>query len=392
MSLQREKVVQAKDIVREEGVSVWLTIARESVMNSDPAIGLISEVDFGGMTAVLITPEKAICVGGHLDSYGYELTGVYDEVREYDKSFTTVFFEVLDEVKPDTIALNYSGDVAADGLTHGMYVQLMEWFEEYGFKGKVISAEKIIGKLRGRKTPEEISRMKRAIAATEQILIEAKDFIKAGMSQKTIHAWCQKRIQEMGHDSAWGADHNPGVMILNAPMGHAGPSDEYTVPKGSLVTLDFGVRVDDYCSDIQRVFYVPNDGETATPAHLEEGLLVIQDAVRHGMTKMMPGTPAYVPDESVRAFLAERNYPEFNFGFGHQVGRQTHDGGVMMGPRWERYLGRVEAEMEVDQVFTVDVNLHFEEGRIGQEDMAIVTKDGGVMISHRQEGIYFCKP
>ena len=390
MDLYREKMEQAMAIVDEEEVGLWMTIGRETVMNSDPAIGLICPVQFGGMTAALVTSDKAICIASHLDSYGMEQTGVFDEVREYDKSFREYFFSALDEIQPKTIALNYSGDVAADGLGHGLYLQVCSWLEEYGYNGALMSAERIIGKLRGRKSEEEVARMKRAIAATEQILFEAKDFIKADMSQKTIHAWCQQRIAQMGHESAWEAGHNPGVMLGWAPGGHSGPGD-YTTRAGHLVTLDFGVRVDGYCADIQRVYYILGEGETDVPQVYKDALATIQAALEHGTKLMQPGTPAYVPDEAVRVWLKERGYPEFNFAFGHQVGRSTHDGGLLMGPRWERYQGRVEDAFEKDMVFTIDVNLSFEHGRIGQEDMAIVTDHGGVRLSGPQSEIYVCK-
>lgn len=48
MSLYQEKMRQACQIVQEEGVDVWLIIARETVMNNDPVLQLISPVDFGG--------------------------------------------------------------------------------------------------------------------------------------------------------------------------------------------------------------------------------------------------------------------------------------------------------------------------------------------------------
>ena len=389
MSLFRQKIEQAMTIVAEENVSAWMTIGRETSMNSDPAIGLICPVEFGGMTAVIVTPQKAICIAGHLDSYGMSQTGVFDEVREYDKSFKEFFFSALRELSPKVIALNYSDDVAADGLGHGLFLQVEGWLNEFGYSGEVISAERIIGKLRGRKSEEEVNRIKKAIAATEQILLEAKDFIKADMSQKTIHAWCQTRIAELGFESAWDAGHNPGVMLGWAPGGHAGPG-EHTTRAGHLLTLDFGVKVEGYCADIQRVYYILGEGESDVPQVYKDAFADIQASVEHGTTFMMPGRPAYTPDEAVRQWLKERDYPECNFAFGHQVGRSTHDGGLLMGPRWERYAGRVEGEMETNMVFTIDVNLGFEHGRIGQEDMAIITDQGGVRLSGPQPGIYIC--
>ncbi len=45
MNLYREKVLQAGTIVAEEGIDLWMTIGRKTVMNSDPVILLICPVD-----------------------------------------------------------------------------------------------------------------------------------------------------------------------------------------------------------------------------------------------------------------------------------------------------------------------------------------------------------
>ena len=259
--LQKEKITQAKAILKDLKIDMWITIGRETVMNSEPVLPFLSTLQLGGNTAIIITPDFSICLAGHLDSYGMQQQGLYDEVISYDKSFKEVFFKLLDRFKPQQIALNYSSDVASDGLTHGMYLFLAKLFDEFEFEVEIISAEGIINRLRGIKTSSELAAIKRAIACTEKILIEAIDFIKAGKSQIEIHQFCQDRIRHYQQGNAWEIKHNPGVMLKNAPMGHAGPG-EYTCQKGELVTLDFGVRVDDYCSDIQRVYYVLNDGRS----------------------------------------------------------------------------------------------------------------------------------
>lgn len=391
MILQREKVLQAVEIVKEENVDMWITIGRETVMNSDPVVPIISVSDFGSLTAVMITKSgRNIGLTGHLDYNGMVQGGMYDEVLMYDKSFKEEFFKVLQEENPQQIALNYSTDVAADGLTHGLYLRMMAFLEEFGYQGSVISSEKIIGKLRGRKSSQEIARMKKAIAITETILKEAASFIKVGVTEKEIHAFCQSRIQHYGAGNAWDQNQNPGVMCgPNTVTGHSGPTD-LAVEAGFLITLDFGVRVDEYCSDIQRVFYVLKPGETEAPKKYQEALLNIQAAVQHGIAAMKVGVPGYVPDSKAREYLKSINYPDFNFGFGHQVGRETHDGGVMMGPLWERYLGIVEGPLEENMVLTTDVNLTFEDGHMGQEDMAHLTKDGAYLLSTVQNGIYLC--
>lgn len=392
MSLQKEKVQQALAIVKEEQVDVWITIGKESTMNSEPILPIISSVSFGGLTAILITPDRSYCICGHLEGAAFETAAIFDELIVYDKDFTEAFYPLFKKLNPKTVALNYSlSDVASDGLSHGMFLKLNEYFKEMGVTPALVSAEKIVGKIKGRKTPDELARIKKACQVTERILLELKDYIQVGMSDIDIFNFCHRKIKEYDVDFAWEKEHNPGVFVgAKGKVGHKGP-DGILVEEGFLINLDFGVKVEEYCSDIQRTYYVPKQGETSVPAHLVQGLAIIHEAVAEGMKLMRPGVSGYVPDAKAREVLKKHGMPEFNFGFGHQVGRSTHDGGVMMGPQWPRYKGIVESPLEESMVLTVDVNLAFAEGRIGQEDCAYIGKDKTVYISEKQQAIYLCK-
>ncbi|MDD2592108.1 MAG: hypothetical protein PHN21_04790, partial [Erysipelotrichaceae bacterium] len=85
--LQNEKLKQAKQILTEEKVDMWLTIGRETVMNSEPVLPFLSTIQLGSITAIIITKDQSICLAGHLDAYGMSQQGLYDKVITYDKSF-----------------------------------------------------------------------------------------------------------------------------------------------------------------------------------------------------------------------------------------------------------------------------------------------------------------
>ena len=88
MTQYQEKMRQACGIVQEEGVDVWLIIARETIMNNDPVLQLISPVEFGGMTCIFITREgSSIALASQLDNVGLEQTKTYDEIVCYGMDF-----------------------------------------------------------------------------------------------------------------------------------------------------------------------------------------------------------------------------------------------------------------------------------------------------------------
>lgn len=387
--LQKEKLSQATNILHELDVDMWVTVGRETSMNNDPVLPLISTIDFASLSALIVTPGGVTVLTGHMDADGARQTGVYEDVRAYDKSFKEVFFDILKEYNPKQIALNYSTkDVASDGLSYGMYLQFMNFLEEANYTGEVISAENIIGKLRGVKSPEEKKRINEAIEIAEKIFEDARGYIKAGVSEIDIYNYFQERLKYYGVESGWHPDHCPGVMLgPDTVMGHNAPTD-LKAKKGDAITVDFGVRKEGYCTDMQRVYYLREDHENSVPEEVQKTFEVIQEAVRRGMAAMKPGVKGFEVDKVARDYVLSMGYPNFNFGFGHQVGRKAHDGGLLMAPQWDRYKGANEQELEEDMIFTVDVNLPTSRGNVGQEDMAIVTKDGGVYISKKQEEIF----
>ncbi len=392
--LQQQKLVQAKEMLKNSEVDIWMTIGRETTMNNDPVIPFLCPINFGGNTVLAITKnEKSIVIANHLDASAFEQMGIYDEVITYHGgNFKEAFIELVKRENPSKIALNFSkGDVASDGLSTGMYLNTLDYLKEANFTGEVVPSETIIGMVRGFKTEEELKAINKAVDITNQIFEDAKGFIRAGLSQIDIHKWFVERTKFYGAETSWEEEHCPGVMLgPDTVMGHNFPTDLTSKP-GDAITVDFGVLIDDYCSDIQRVYYILEEGETEAPEEVQTFFNAVKGAVDKGMEAMKPGVPVYLPDQEAREYFMAQGYPDFPFGFGHQVGRKTHDGGASMGKYRPENHDRANLPILENMVFTVDVNAKSSRGYIGQEDMVVVTKDGVKLLGKRQEEI-FCVP
>lgn len=387
-----EKLAQAVAILQEQDVDLWLTFVRETSMQPDPALELIFGSDLTWPSAFLITKTgERIAIVGHFDSANLHALGVYTEVIGYHQGIREPLVAALDRLQPRTIAINYSEtDVAADGLSYGMYRNLRNHLADTPHQERLISAEQVNFALRGRKSPTEIARIRQAIATTQTLFAEVGTFAKPGMTQREIAAFVQQRIGELGLDYAWPKPFNPIVTCGPASaVGHAAPGD-VVLEKGHLLHMDLGIREREYSSDLQRMWYVLDDGETEAPPEVQRAFAVVAGALKTGGEALKPGMAGWQVDEVARDFIVDHDYPEFMHAFGHMMGRVAHDGATVLGPRWEKYAGICELPIEVGNIFTLELHVIVEgRGMMSLEEDVLVTENGVEYLSTPQEALWY---
>jgi Xaa-Pro aminopeptidase len=141
--------------------------------------------------------------------------------------------------------------------------------------------------------------------------------------------------------------------------------------------MDFGVKVNHYCSDMQRTFYILGEGEKDAPADVRKGFETIVRVVESSKRAMKPGVQGIEIDAIARKILVESGYQEFPHALGHQVGRFAHDGTALLGPKWDKYAHKPFQPLEEGMVFTIEPRLTVPgRGVVTIEEMVVVTKDG----------------
>ncbi|HVO76400.1 MAG TPA: aminopeptidase P family protein, partial [Candidatus Bathyarchaeia archaeon] len=190
MAMIREKIAQASGILKEEGIDLWLTFVRESEVTGDPALDLILGANCTWHSAFMIPATgKAVAIVGSLDEARIQETGAY-EVVGYVKSIKEPLLEHLNRISPRTIAVNFSEyDCMSDGLSHGMYLSLMRYLDGTPYPSRLVSSVSIQSKLRGRKSPEEIRRIRAAVELAETIFTKVSGIMKPGLSEKDVAAF-----------------------------------------------------------------------------------------------------------------------------------------------------------------------------------------------------------
>lgn len=390
----KEKIGQAVEILKERKIDLWLTFVRETETISDPCLDLIVGTNCTWQSAFMITADgRTIAIVGSLDKERIQQTGLYEDIRIYVDDFGAAFLKALDEIKPKQIAVNTSvNDYMADGLTHGMYELLINYTKPTQYLNLFISAEKIVAALRGRKSPMEIELIKKSIELTEKIYANVSPQIKAGRTEKNIADIILKMVVEHGVETAWESNSCPAVFTGPLSAGaHADPTERVIQP-GHVLNIDFGVKLNGYCSDIQRTWYILKDDEQVAPDPVQKGFAVLLESVRLAFEAIRPGKLGWEIDKIARDYIVANGYPEYQHGLGHQVGRSTHDGAGMLGPRWERYGDTVFLPLEVGQVYTIEPRLPIEGyGVATVEEMVVITPNGCKYLSHPQSRLFYTR-
>ena len=153
--------------------------------------------------------------------------------------------------------------------------------------------------------------------------------------------------------------------------------------------MDFGVRQDEFVSDLQRTLYFCGKGETSPPEVVQKAWQAARTALEAGRAALKPGTEGWEVDAAARQSLVDAGYPEYMHAFGHHIGRSVHDGATVLGPKWERYGRSIRGVVEVGNVFAIELGVTVPNyGYIGCEEDVLVTAQGAEYLSDIQSELW----
>jgi len=383
----RAKIEQAIGILNELDIDVWMTFVRESAGIHDPCLDLVVGGNVTWQSAFLLTRGgERIAILGSLDAAAHQALGHYGTIVPYVQGIGESLRETLRRLDPRKIAVNFSADdEMADGLTHGMFLLLTGTLRGTPFAERLVSSEGIVSRLRSRKLAPELERITRACAETVDVFAQLHRRLCVGVSEKQIAAIMVEIMEAKGLERAWDPDHCPAVFTgPDAVSGHAGPTDLVMAP-GHLMNVDFGMRFEGYCSDLQRTWYCLRPGETEPPDAVAKGFAAVRDAVQRAAEFLRPGVKGHEVDAVARGHIVAQGFGEYPHALGHQIGRAAHDGAGLLCPIWERYGDKPFAAVEEGQCYTLEPSLKvLGFGSATVEEIVVVTRDGCRFLSEPQ--------
>ena len=378
ITLIKEKHKQIEAIMKNLGIECWLVYARETEVNNEPILPFILGNDIvWGAVFLFFMKEKftKVALVGNFDASTEEDKGIWDQVLGYKERLSVPLRKMITNYNPANIALDYStSDVSADGLSHGMFLNLQSMLE--GIKIYFISAEKIIQFLRSVKTETELELIKKSCLVAEDINREMTEKkIKPDRTEIAIQKDFHDIMDRLEVIESWQRRSCPAVDAgPDKEFGHVGPSDIVT-KAGHTLHNDFGVKWQAYSSDLQRMWFFGTKDQV--PNELRHAFETVKGAIRKASQEIRPGKKGFEIDKIARDYVISRGYEEYAHALGHQVGRATHDGGTLLGPLWERYGDSPNGAIAKNNVFTLELYVKTKNyGMVSLEEMIVITDEG----------------
>ena len=230
----------------------------------------------------------------------------------------------------------------------------------------------VIERLRLKKTPEEVARIRKAQALAEKALERALSLLKPGVEEREVALEIEFFLRKAG---AEGAAFPPIVASgVRGALPHAGASEK-RLEAGELVTLDLGAKVAGYHSDMTRTVALGKP-----PLEMRRVHQAVLSALEVALENLRPGRTGKEVDALAREELKRHGLDRyFLHSLGHGVGLAVHEG-----PSLSPYTEEV---LEPGMVVTVEPGVYLPGvGGVRIEELVLLTEDGIELLSRFPRG------
>lgn len=182
------------------------------------------------------------------------------------------------------------------------------------------------------KTEEELANIAKACEIAEDAFNLLLPQIKEGMTETEVAALLEYNMRKLG---AQGVSFDTIVAFgAHASVPHY-ETGTTKLQFGDPILIDFGCKVNGYCSDITRTFLYGDDGKHEDFKKAYNAVLTAHNLVKEKLVSGMTGTQA---DAIAREYLKEQGYGDlFTHSLGHGIGLNVHEF-PSVSPRGENVL------------------------------------------------------
>ncbi len=223
-------------------------------------------------------------------------------------------------------------------------------------------AAELVSSRREVKDAAEISIMRKAAALGCAVFEETLQDLLPSISEVQIALTLERRARSAGAEGM-----SFESIVAGGPrsaLPHARPTQS-KLPRKGFVTLDFGVVLDGYCSDMTRTVHLGRISPEARAVYDS-----VLEAQKCAVERVAPGIAAGEIDNAARSILRSAKLDSFfSHSTGHGIGLEVHE--------QPRIGAKQKQELKPGMIVTIEPGVYLQ-GRLGVriEDMVLVTADG----------------
>ena len=234
-------------------------------------------------------------------------------------------------------------------------------------RGMFVAVGPIVAGLREVKDADEINLVRTAALVGCDLFDGMLTYLEAGLTETEVAATLEYAARLAG---AEGMSFDTIVASGERSALPHGRATRAKLPKQGFVTLDFGVILDGYCSDMTRTVHLGKASRDERDVY--DSVLEAQEAA---VAAVAPGVTAGEVDEAARSVLRRVKLDKyFSHSTGHGVGLEIHEG--------PRLAAKQTQVLQQGMVITIEPGVYMP-GRFGLriEDMVLVTASGGEVLT-----------
>ncbi len=380
--------------MREAGLDMWLVICQEDDL--DPVFPTLLPMDcWCPILQMLILHDPG---RGPIERLNLSMTHtgeLYDRPwtgREHSEQWP-LLAQIIAERDPRRIGIN-TGSIqwAAGGLTHNLYLQLVEAIGPQ-YASRLQSAEALVTHWLATLTPRQIELFDHVAAVAHGILSDcySRRVIVPGLTTTDDLEWHYwQTVADLGLQVSF----KPFFNLIRSPRAveRFGPGDN-TIRSGDVIHSDVGIRYLGLNSDHQQLAYILKPGETDAPAGLRALLSAANRLQDVFMAQFVEGVTGNELLARVLAVAGEAGIPGPRV-YSHSLGHLLHEPGPLIGLPWEqeRCPGRGDVLLRPGYAFTAELSVTGPVAEWGTEAVClpveedvVFTAEGCRMLDGRQE-------
>lgn len=321
------------DLMRREGIDLWLVIVNESDPGPVYFTLLPATTLYVVRTSILMFHDRGKELGVERLSGGSSGIGDWYKATWLDKKNRTQFeslAEVIKKMDPKKIGINtspvwYYGDDLSAGLKEKLTGALGPEYAK-----RLVPADRLCVAWLEARSPQELSVYRHVCGITHELIREffSNTVITPDVtSAADVEWWFRQRVRDLGLDPWF----HPDISIQRSKTEAEKYRDDQVIRRGDLLHCDVGLKYLGLHTDMQWSAYVLKPGEADAPPGLRNALARANRLAEVFMAEFREGrTGNEIVEEAMKRGQAEGLRPLI---YAHPIGTYGHAAGPPMDAR-----------------------------------------------------------